>query len=205
MKPVLSKYLTCVLVIFGFLVGVALRDFIGRFEQSNTARAPTRPSKSAAARLGFPGSSAAKSQGAPASNHSAAGRLGVPGASVAKSQGRIATTGFYQSAAESFGFLEYPASKWDVKKKIHARQANSSTGRRARRAQFDVYPEFTKGFIRQVLVEVHMRPQTTPVQVNAMFEHMRANGYVIFHKEPNTSGCAGDCIEYAFLKLNLPV
>ena len=71
--------------------------------------------------------------------------------------------------------------------------------------EFDVYSEFTKGFIRQVLVEVHMRPQTTPVQVNAMFEHMHTNGYVIFHKEPNTSGCGGDCIEYAFLKLNLSV
>ena len=198
MKPVLSKYLTCVLVIFGFLVGVALRDFIGRFEQSNAARAPTRSNKSAAARLGFPGS-------APASNHSAPGRLGLPGASAARSRGVVAATGFDKSTAESFGFLEYPASKWDMKKKIHARQANSSTGRRARRAQFDVYPEFTKGFIRQVLVEVHMRPQTTPVQVNAMFEHMHANGYVIFHKEHNTSGCAGDCIEYAFLKLNLPV
>ena len=140
MKPVLSKYLTCILVIFGFLVGVALRDFIGRFEQSNAARAPPRPSKSAAARLGS----------APASNHSAAGRLGLPGASAARSRGAVAATGFTQSAAESFGFLEYPASKWDMKKKIHARQAKRQHGAQSAQGrvffQYNWEPTWSCGF-----------------------------------------------------------
>jgi len=71
--------------------------------------------------------------------------------------------------------------------------------------ELEVYPQFTAGFIRQVLVEIHMPARVRPAQVNNLFEHMQRHGYVIFHKEPNTLGCSGDCIEYGFLKLNLPV
>ena len=71
--------------------------------------------------------------------------------------------------------------------------------------EFDVYSQFTKGFIRKVLVEIHMHEQIQAVQANNMFEHMQRNGHVIFHKESNTLGCNGDCIEYGFPKLYLPV
>jgi hypothetical protein len=32
--------------------------------------------------------------------------------------------------------------------------------------------------------------------------NMEKRGYVIFHKESNTIGCMGACIEYSFLKLD---
>eukprot|EP00277_Geminigera_cryophila_P042034 CAMPEP_0173102072 /NCGR_PEP_ID=MMETSP1102-20130122/37302_1 /TAXON_ID=49646 /ORGANISM="Geminigera sp., Strain Caron Lab Isolate" /LENGTH=123 /DNA_ID=CAMNT_0013996077 /DNA_START=682 /DNA_END=1053 /DNA_ORIENTATION=+ len=69
--------------------------------------------------------------------------------------------------------------------------------------EYNVYKELTKGFLRQILIEIHMGAPT-PLPVNQLFKHMQASGYVIFHKEPNTLGCSGNCIEYAFLKLNLP-
>ena len=30
---------------------------------------------------------------------------------------------------------------------------------------------------------------------------MAKHGYTIFHKEPNTHGCGGNCVEYAVCKL----
>ena len=70
--------------------------------------------------------------------------------------------------------------------------------------EFQVYKEITKGFIRQILIEIHMRGGVKSTAIDTLFEHMGLNGYVIFHKEPNTYGCSGDCIEYSFVKLNLP-
>jgi len=67
--------------------------------------------------------------------------------------------------------------------------------------EYNVYKELTKGFIRQILMEIHMQ---TSDGANNIFQHMNKSGYVIFHKESNTVGCQGNCIEYAFLKLNLP-
>ena len=66
--------------------------------------------------------------------------------------------------------------------------------------EYDVFPEFFQGFIRQVLIELHY---TNEQSNDNFFESMAQHGYVIFHKEPNTYGCGGDCIEYSFLRLNL--
>lgn len=52
--------------------------------------------------------------------------------------------------------------------------------------------------IRQILVEMHWR--NNPQVVHKMFEFLGKHGYVVFNKEPNTLGCGGECIEYAFLK-----
>jgi hypothetical protein len=65
--------------------------------------------------------------------------------------------------------------------------------------EFSVYKEFFTGFIRQILIEIHYKNgQAT----DALLQDMHDHGYVIFHKEPNTLGCSGECIEYAFLKVN---
>ena len=61
-----------------------------------------------------------------------------------------------------------------------------------------VWPTFFNAFFRQILIELH----GVDWDVDAFFQAMQANGYVIFHKEPNTLGCYGNCIEYAFLKLD---
>jgi hypothetical protein len=51
--------------------------------------------------------------------------------------------------------------------------------------------------IRQIQVELHGIRQST----HTFFKRLFDLGYVVFHKEPNTLGCGGDCIEYSFLKL----
>ena len=51
--------------------------------------------------------------------------------------------------------------------------------------------------IRQIQVELH-----GITKAHELMQHAYKNGYAIFHKEPNTLGCGGSCIEYAFLKLN---
>jgi len=58
---------------------------------------------------------------------------------------------------------------------------------------------FTSGvYIRQILVELHgVHPN-----IHSFFKFLFDLGYVVFHKEPNTFGCGGKCLEYAFLKLN---
>lgn len=66
--------------------------------------------------------------------------------------------------------------------------------------------------IRQILVELHYRtdtkvanPQTGAISPYPaswwFFERMKTNGYAIFHKEPNTEGCKGDCIEFSLIHL----
>lgn len=52
--------------------------------------------------------------------------------------------------------------------------------------------------MRQILVEVH----GTPDNANEFFETLQQMGYVTFHKEPNTKYAVGNCVEYAFLKLD---
>ena len=73
--------------------------------------------------------------------------------------------------------------------------------------EYGVYVDFFTVFIRQILIELHgvgpKNQRTGPAHVNTFFESMHNNGYVIFHKEPNTLGCRGNCIEYGFIKLNL--
>jgi hypothetical protein len=66
--------------------------------------------------------------------------------------------------------------------------------------EFNVYKEFSSsGFIRQILMEIHFQNRES---TDALLQAMHDHGYIIFHKEPNTYGCSGDCIEYAFLKTN---
>jgi len=52
--------------------------------------------------------------------------------------------------------------------------------------------------LRQILVELHWHSGANL----GLFEFLRDQGYVIFNKEPNTLGCQGECIEYAFLKMS---
>eukprot|EP00980_Cylindrotheca_fusiformis_P027878 scaffold22560_cov135-Cylindrotheca_fusiformis.AAC.89 len=52
--------------------------------------------------------------------------------------------------------------------------------------------------LRQILVEVHRTP---PDIVNKFFLEFQKHNYVTFHKEPNIQWANGDCVEYAFLKL----
>ena len=53
--------------------------------------------------------------------------------------------------------------------------------------------------IQQILVENH---RTNGNTVN-FYNELMNNVYVIYHKEPNIlKYCKGDCIEYAFLKLD---
>jgi len=60
--------------------------------------------------------------------------------------------------------------------------------------------------IRQILIELHIGTEEPPEPVPAFqfMEYLQKNGYVIFHKEPNTLGCEGRCIEYAFIRLQIP-
>jgi len=53
--------------------------------------------------------------------------------------------------------------------------------------------------IGQILVELHWRDN--PDVIHDFFHFLFQQGYVIFNKEPNTLGCQGECIEYAFLKM----
>lgn len=62
--------------------------------------------------------------------------------------------------------------------------------------EWSIWPSFSQVFFRQVLIELH-----GCANADAFFEGMAANGYVIFHKEPNIAWSNGDCIEYGFLKL----
>jgi hypothetical protein len=55
--------------------------------------------------------------------------------------------------------------------------------------------------IRQIQIEVH--GGTAGGSALRFFQFLRQKGYVIFHKEPNTIGCRGDCVEYSFLLLDM--
>jgi len=50
--------------------------------------------------------------------------------------------------------------------------------------------------MKQILVEVHDYP-SVEVAVK-FFDLFEDHGYVMFHKEPNTYGCNGDCVEFSF-------
>ena len=52
--------------------------------------------------------------------------------------------------------------------------------------------------INQLLVEVHGTPQD---HVNDFFDRMRAENFVIFHKQADTEIFAGTSQDYSFLKL----
>lgn len=52
--------------------------------------------------------------------------------------------------------------------------------------------------LQQILVETHNAPKDF---VLPFFDGIMDHGYVLFHKEPNIQFSGGDCIEFAFLKL----
>lgn len=57
--------------------------------------------------------------------------------------------------------------------------------------------------IRQILIELHWPLGAgAPETAHRFFQYLTDHGYVVFHKEPNTMYCGGECIEYAFIKLD---
>jgi len=54
--------------------------------------------------------------------------------------------------------------------------------------------------IRQILVEIHGTGGGRGA--HEFFKFLFDRGYVVFHKEPNTLGCQGNCVEYAFIRLS---
>mmetsp|Transcript_15393 Transcript_15393/g.23972 ORF Transcript_15393/g.23972 Transcript_15393/m.23972 type:complete len:321 (+) Transcript_15393:218-1180(+) len=69
--------------------------------------------------------------------------------------------------------------------------------------EYEVFREFSTVFLQQVLIEIHFQFGNAD-RNHKLFEEMSRHGYVIFHKESNTIGCRGDCIEYALIRLHLP-
>mmetsp|Transcript_13637 Transcript_13637/g.21609 ORF Transcript_13637/g.21609 Transcript_13637/m.21609 type:complete len:244 (-) Transcript_13637:78-809(-) len=70
--------------------------------------------------------------------------------------------------------------------------------------EYDIFPQFFNVVpaLRQVLIELHgVTAKNSDTHVNQIFNGFMDNGYAIFHKEPNTLGCKGSCIEYGFIKL----
>jgi hypothetical protein len=71
------------------------------------------------------------------------------------------------------------------------------------------WTSFSKWFegdvvIRQILIELHkgtVTAENNPPPALQFMNYLQSKGYVIFHKEPNTLGCRGACIEYSLLKL----
>lgn len=66
--------------------------------------------------------------------------------------------------------------------------------------EYSTYEQFLTLDVRQILMEIHF---TDPRTSHSMFKDLTSNGYVIVHKEPNTLGCSGDCVEYVFAKMQL--
>jgi hypothetical protein len=52
----------------------------------------------------------------------------------------------------------------------------------------------------QIQVELHLGTQDG--KAARFLEFVQSKGYVAVHKESNTLGCSGACIEYSFLHLN---
>jgi hypothetical protein len=58
--------------------------------------------------------------------------------------------------------------------------------------------------IRQIQRELHEGTGgEAPVSAQSFMLFLKSKGYVIFHKEANTLGCGGKCVEYAFLLLDV--
>jgi hypothetical protein len=74
--------------------------------------------------------------------------------------------------------------------------------------EFDAFLDLLYGCmfprnIRMILIELHMKSgDNLPLLMQKLFLGLQHAGYVIFHKEPNTMYSNGDCIEYAFIRLN---
>lgn len=62
--------------------------------------------------------------------------------------------------------------------------------------EWESYSTWFAPQIRQVQVELHYI-----TKAEKLLRHAYDNNFVIFHKEPNTLGCGGKCIEYALVRL----
>lgn len=62
--------------------------------------------------------------------------------------------------------------------------------------EWESYSAWFTPQIRQVQVELHHIKKA-----EKLLRHAYDNNFVIFHKEPNTLGCGGNCIEYALVRL----
>ncbi len=60
-----------------------------------------------------------------------------------------------------------------------------------------------KAHVRQYLVEFHFPAVSGTAAQVAACQALTDAGFRVFHKEPNTLGCGGDCIEYAMVNINL--
>jgi hypothetical protein len=60
--------------------------------------------------------------------------------------------------------------------------------------------------MQQIQVEMHYNTEVAGANKKVPADHflstLQNRNYVTFHKEPNTLGCKGGCIEYALLKLS---
>ncbi len=60
--------------------------------------------------------------------------------------------------------------------------------------------------IRMILIEIHtiwLPLSTASWNVHRLFLGLAHAGYTIYYKEPNTYGCGGNCIEYAFVRTDI--
>jgi hypothetical protein len=69
-----------------------------------------------------------------------------------------------------------------------------------RQIQAELHPESPNMHFANQATLPHRKRQLPKAQL--FFIELTKRGYEIFHKEPNTLGCQGNCIEFAFLKLN---
>ena len=61
--------------------------------------------------------------------------------------------------------------------------------------------------VRQVLVEVHDKlgeSRKPPPVLHTLMAAFLESGFHVYHKEPNTFGCYGRCLEIALVRLELP-
>jgi len=98
-------------------------------------------------------------------------------------------------------------SAWILKKLGHKHRQISIFKIDCEGCEFDTVKQWPTKQIRQIQVEMHgLDARTTGAprenKASAFFEHLQSENFVIFHKEPNTLGCQGSCIEYAFLRLD---
>lgn len=72
--------------------------------------------------------------------------------------------------------------------------------------EWDTYTGWFDGSttIRQIQIELHGgTEEEPPTSAQSFMLFLKSKVYVIFHKEAKILGCAGACIEYAFLLLDL--
>ena len=55
-----------------------------------------------------------------------------------------------------------------------------------------------------ILIEVHSGHGPLSWGAHRMFMGLAHAGYTVYAKEPNTYGCSGGCIEYAFVRTDIP-